>query len=285
MFHHWVLSNENTKKIEKYLEDGLISIGDVNFNGHNVLFVAETPEMVEFLVGKCVDLEFLSPLKTTPLTHAIEIEENDEAILKMLDLGARTDGVDIHGDNIWHKLAQGDASEEVWERVASRNPKGINTPNRSGWLPLAIAVQNQAYESVKKLLANGAIVDLDHIDKYSPVKLASFSDPAILSILMQHWIKNEKSRQDLPVLGSSSGSSSSPASSSSEYEVSEEDEMIKMSSTFSVLLIKPPTSCTCSQKSLHLCMKYGTPTHFDSQGSDVCIECLKKVKTMAERGG
>jgi hypothetical protein len=200
--HERLRFGASLKKLEK---DGCpIDHATVDWKGRNLLFYVRQVEDVTTLVKNGVDLEQRSSSGKTPLLHALRKGRYQSFVLAMIDLGAKTDVVDNHGNNIWHYTALLiELGDEFCQRLTSLAVPGINSTNKQGLTPLALAASLDHRTTTRKLVGCGAKIPLLLDDKH-PISLATaYSGSFTLSFLVRKWRALKKADEELPVLASS----------------------------------------------------------------------------------
>lgn len=204
MLHEQLRLGASLKKLEK---DGcLVDYATVDWKGRNLLFHVRHKEDVTTLVKNGVDLEQRSSSGKTPLLHALRKGRNQTFVVPMIDLGAKTDVVDNHGNNIWHHTAfLIQPGDKFCERLTSLKVPGINSPNKQGLTPLALAASLDIPDATRKLVECGAKIPLLLDDKH-PIALAAANSHSsfVLAFLVRKWLALKKADEELPVLASSS---------------------------------------------------------------------------------
>jgi len=202
MLHERLRFGASLKKLEEV--GFLVDYATVDWKGRNLLFHIRQKEDLETLVKNGLDLEQRSSSGKTPLLHALRKGRHQGFVLTMIRLGVKMDVVDNHGNNIWHYVALiPGPGEEFCQRLTSLAVPGINSPNKQGLIPLALAAERDHPDATRKLVACGAKIPLLLDDKH-PISLATANSCSlVLPVLMKKWLALKKADEELPVLASS----------------------------------------------------------------------------------
>ncbi len=196
MFHKFVRAFRLTdaETFKERLASGHITVTELDSDGLCVIFSAETPGALEFLVANGAKLESRSPLKhETPLFRAVLLGRAPMLILKFIELGAKVDVLTTQGENIWHALARSNCPVQVWQEIAQLTLKGIDEPNYAGFTPLKIAIEKQLSNNAEHLLNFGAKLD-EKLTSEHPLCYALELESKVYTLLSKRWIRMEIAR-------------------------------------------------------------------------------------------